>query len=149
MAVTEQSRALAALTVEREISASPDAVYEAFTNPDIGRRWMGPGEVRCLAYECDAVVGGRYRIHMRSEQGDHVAFGEYLELVPGRKLVYTWSWEDGHVENSRITVRLRPLGAKTQVQISHELLPDPAAAESHTEGWTGCLVKLQALFQQA
>jgi uncharacterized protein YndB with AHSA1/START domain len=135
--------------VKREISATPLEVFKAFTDPEIGCRWMGPGEVRCLSYKCDPVVGGRYRIHMQSSEGDHVAFGEYLEVDAGRKLVYTWSWEDGHVSNSRVTVRFHPVGQKTLVELMHELLPDAGSAASHEEGWTRCFDNMEALYSQA
>jgi uncharacterized protein YndB with AHSA1/START domain len=135
-----------ALVVHRIIAAAPQDVFEAWTKPTILRQWMGPGEVECVGVEADVRPGGRFRIHMRSDKGDHIGVGEYLEIIPNRKLVFSWSWETGTVKNTQVTVTLRPAGDETEVELLHEKLPERDAVEQHTEGWTQCLDNLEALF---
>ena len=130
------------LLVQRTISASTEQVFAAFTDGAIMQQWMGPGDVQCLCAECDARVGGAYRIHMRSDEGEHIAVGEYLEVIPNKRLVFTWSWETNDVKNTRITVTLIPEGKGTRVELLHEKLPDQNTADHHTQGWTACLEKL-------
>ena len=135
-----------ALVVSRTIPAPPDQVFNAFTQASILQQWMGPGDVECIACEVDLTVGGSYRIHMRSSDGDHVALGEYVEIVPNQKIVFTWSWESGFVTNSLVTVTLSPRDGGTHVELLHEKLPDADTTGKHAHGWEGCLAKLLTLY---
>lgn len=136
-----------ALVVRKTVSASPSAVFQALIDPAVLKQWMGPGNVECVAAETDPTVGGRFRIHMHSDDGDHIAVGEYLEIVPNQKLIFTWSWETGTVKNTLVTVTLKPAGNATNVELLHERLPDPDAVAKHTGGWTSCLDNLATLYQ--
>ncbi len=63
-----------------------------------------------------------------------------------RKLVYTWSIDDGGGETSLVTVQFEPRGGDTEIIVVHEDLPSEAVRESHAAGWTGCLDGIDRLF---
>ena len=75
--------------VERRIAAPREEVFVFLTDPDKYTEWMGE------AVELDPRPGGVYRVRMNS---DRVALGEYVEVDPPSRVVFTWGWEgDGAV----------------------------------------------------
>ena len=87
------AQAQTSLRMTRLIKARREKVFEAWTRPEIIQQWMGPGPVTVTRVPADAKVGGSYRIEMDNAGTKYVTFGEYLEVVPNRKLVFTWGWE--------------------------------------------------------
>jgi uncharacterized protein YndB with AHSA1/START domain len=81
--------------IVREFDAPPEAVYRAYTEADLVRRWWHAGRGEMTECTIDARVGGGYRFAMNaSEGGFEVAFnGEFLEVVPGERIVATESYE--------------------------------------------------------
>ena len=146
MQAVSQNDFTGALVVKRIVTAPRNEVYRAFVEPETMKQWMGPGTVQCLDVTHELRVGGRLRVHMQSEEGDHIAVGEYLEIVPDERLVFTWSWETGVVKDTRVTVSLRDLGERTEIELLHEMLPEQDAVNKHTEGWTACLAQLAGLY---
>jgi hypothetical protein len=72
------------LTLVRRIAARPSIVFEAMTTAEGVAAWWGPDAVPVVHAEIDARVGGGYRVHFRTLDGlEHLAYGEYLQLVPG------------------------------------------------------------------
>lgn len=128
--------------VEREvrIEARPETVFPFFTDPERMIQWKG------RKAELDPRPGGIYRVDI---DGRHVARGEYVELDPPHRVVFTWGWEsegEGHAVppgSSRVEVSLEPEGEGTLVRLRHVGLPNDAL-EIHGQGWDlylGRLVK--------
>jgi uncharacterized protein YndB with AHSA1/START domain len=92
----------------------------------------------------DVKEGGKYRIIMKTpEEVAHPLVGEFLQVKPEEKLVYTWLWEDGMSPGtSRVTVEFYDHGSSTEVILTHELLPNEEEREKHSHGWNGCLDQL-------
>ena len=132
------------LEMTREFDVSVERLYEAWTDPGQVGQWMGPGEVKCVDVQIDLQPGGRYRIHMVSEKGDHIATGEYMEISQNKKLQFTWGWESQSVSDTLVTITFRPSGDGSALRLVHENFPDRDAMEHHTEGWNGCLAGLSA-----
>jgi uncharacterized protein YndB with AHSA1/START domain len=127
------------LQLERVIPAPPEAVYAAWIDPEIMKRWYCPADMTSVIRQADGRVGGSYRIEMHGKDGAvHLVHGKYQEMVPARKLVFTWGWEDKH-EDTLVTVELAPAGKGTKLTLTHERLPDAKSRDSHAKGWTGCL----------
>ena len=133
-----------ALEVRRTFAAPRERVFQAWTAPEELKRWAGPGPMTAPVAEVDLRVGGRYRIHMRDPQGtEHRVIGEYREVDPPRRLVYTWTWETNPlVTDSIVTVEFHERGASTEVVLRHEGLPSVESRDRHSSGWTQCLEKL-------
>jgi uncharacterized protein YndB with AHSA1/START domain len=125
--------------IEREIriDASPETVFEFFTDPALMVRWKG------LRATLDPRPGGVYRVEM-SEQA--IAIGEYVELDPPRRIVFTWGWESEFAQtppgSSTVEVTLEADGDGTLVRLVHSGLPTTESAEAHGHGWDHYLPRL-------
>jgi uncharacterized protein YndB with AHSA1/START domain len=97
-----------------------------------------------LLADVDVRVGGRYRFAMRSPDGEeHRVSGIYREVVPNRKLVFTWAWQSTPERESLVTVTLKPAAdGGTDLTLTHEQFFDEAARDRHEQGWTGSLDRL-------
>jgi uncharacterized protein YndB with AHSA1/START domain len=136
------SNTVTALTLTRTFDVPVQQLFDAWTDPAQVTQWMGPGEVKCLDVQIDLKVGGEYRIHMRSDEGDHVAIGEYVEVTPPDRLKFTWSWESGAVVDTLVTLDFQSRGEGSELTLTHENFVEQEAMEKHTQGWDGCLAKL-------
>jgi uncharacterized protein YndB with AHSA1/START domain len=148
MAKTAQA-AEHSLEVRRTIAASRERVFKAWTREEEVKKWSAPGALTVPVAKIDLKVGGKFRIEMQAPDGTrHIGVGEYREVTPPKRLVYTWTWEGESqgVRDSVITVQFEDRGASTEVILRHEKLPNAKEVTGHTEGWTGCLEKLAALF---
>jgi len=135
------------LTVKRRFKAPPAKVFAAWIDPEKVMRWMGPGEIKAAAAECDARVGGRYRWTMRKPTGEELEIsGVYREVVPNEKLVFTWAWKSTPERESLVTVLLKPDGDGTLLTLMHEQFFNDEARDRHQGGWTGALDKMEKLF---
>ena len=129
-------------SVERTISiaARPETVWEFLVDPEKATRWMGTSAT------IEARPGGEYRCEVLP---GHIARGQYVELDPPRRLVFTWGWEKGGGEDSvvrpgssTIEIELTPEGEGTRLRFVHRDLPSAEAAESHGHGWDHYLPRL-------
>jgi uncharacterized protein YndB with AHSA1/START domain len=132
------------LTLKRRFSAPPAKVFAAWTDPEKMKRWMGPEGVVGLSSEIDARVGGRYRLVMKSPDGEqHDVSGVYREVVPNQKLVFTWAWKSTPERESLVTITFKPDGDGTLLTLTHEQFFDEVARDHHQHGWIGSLDKLE------
>ena len=136
------------LTLVRRIAARPSIVFEAMTTAEGVAAWFGPDDLPVVRAEMDARVGGAYRVHFRTLDGrDHEARGEFLELVPPRRIVMSWSWAvGGELDESRrisrVEIELTSIDDGTELTFTHAALSSEASAKSHARGWSGAFDKL-------
>jgi len=111
------------------------------------KQWMAPAdEFKIPTAETDLRVGGRYHIIMHAPDGQvHDVSGVYREIVPNRKLVYTWAWKSTPERQSVVTIELRAAGSGTELTLRHEQFADEATRDHHNQGWIGCLDRLDRL----
>jgi uncharacterized protein YndB with AHSA1/START domain len=126
------------VVVTRRIAAAPATVFSFFTDVERWTSWQGvDGEV-------DASPGGIFRIRMLGAQ---VAAGTFVELVPHRRIVFTWGWEgDGSPVppgSTTVTIELEPDEDGTLVRLTHADLAPPPVAEHHRQGWELYLDRLR------
>jgi uncharacterized protein YndB with AHSA1/START domain len=82
------------ILITREFDAPRELVYEAWTNPELVKRWWHANRGTTELIESDLRVGGRWRYVMVADDGMQVAFhGEYRELVPNERVVTTEVYE--------------------------------------------------------
>jgi uncharacterized protein YndB with AHSA1/START domain len=146
---------MTSLMLVRRIAARPSIVFEAVTTAEGVAAWFGPDDLPVISAEMDARVGGAYRVRFRTVDGlEHEACGEFLELVPPRRVVMSWCWASGGVleergRTSRVEIELRPIEEGTELTFTHADLWNEASGESHTWGWNGALDKLVRRLQSA
>jgi uncharacterized protein YndB with AHSA1/START domain len=73
----------------------------------------------------------------------------YRQVVPERKLVFTWEWPGMPERESLVTLLLEPFDGETELTLIHENLPDEEARKSHEQGWSGLLDKLPTFLGDA
>ncbi|MBT2301168.1 SRPBCC domain-containing protein [Variovorax paradoxus] len=139
------------LTLRRHYEVDSEKVWRAWTDPQALKLWFGPAEIVSVPVsEIDLRVGGRFRVVMLEANGErHEVGGVYREIVPNRKLVFSWAWHSTPERESRVTVLIEPVGRGCELELRHEQFFDEAAREGHEHGWTGSLVKLEALLGNA
>ncbi len=135
------------LVIKRVFHAPRARVYEAWTDPAQLREWFVPEGVQTRSIAADVRVGGKYRWALVTQQGEEwAAFGEYRDLVPEKKIVFTWQWDDDEVwENqiSIVTVELFDCAGGTELLLTHEQLPSAESRDRHNEGWNSLLNRLE------
>jgi uncharacterized protein YndB with AHSA1/START domain len=123
------------IVVEQRIAAPPSTVYRYLTDSDSWKAWQG------VDAELDARVHGIFSMVMGNGMN---ARGEFLALVPGELVVFTWGWVDrpGIPPGSTIVeISLRPENGGTLLTLTHRSLPVDEA-ELHRAGWTHHLARL-------
>jgi len=137
------------LRISRMISGSQDDVFDAWTKPELVKKWSSPQEIGRIESEIDLRVGGSYTLKMIDDKGNaHTAYGVYRTIERPSKLVYTWDWKEDHkmgVE-TLVTVDFISQGEATEVIITHELFPAAEATAGHLQGWESCMNRLEELF---
>lgn len=136
------------LEIKRRIKAPRDRVYAAWTDPVELKQWFGPEGVQTREIVAETWVGGLFRWDLINSDGEAATIrGEFRELVPGEKIVFSWRLEnEAKWKNhfSVVTVELSDAGdGETELRLKHEQLPDDESREAHGEGWNSVLVKLE------
>lgn len=138
------------LHLTRWYSASPAAVYRVWTDPDYIRLWFKPTEQFTHDHvEMDVRVGGRYRIGFRSPEGKtDCVCGEFLEVAPPNRLVYSWVWDEPNAHagvQSEVTVSFTPEKDGTRLELHHVKLTGEGMPDEHALGWSGAIDQIQAV----
>ena len=127
---------------EIEIAASPTRVFQSLTDANELAAWWGSDEMyRTSDWKLDLRPGGKWSALARGADGTPMTVdGEFLEVDPPRRLVFTWrpSWDDYVVTTVRYD--LEPTAAGTRVRVTHSGFGDRDMAAAGTgEGWTRVL----------
>src|SRR5678816_1226222 len=126
------------LVVTRSFNGPARIVFEAWTKPDLFRRWWVPKSMGMSLRSCemDVRVGGKYRLEF---EPDGVAFfGTYLEVTPQSRLV--WTNEEGGEGGPVTTVTLEEKGGKTLL-VMHEVHPSKEALDAAGTGAADAMVE--------
>ena len=121
---------------EVRIAAPPEVVFPYFTDPARMVDWMGVGAL------LDPRPGGTFRVEAN---GRDVVLGEYVELQPPHRVVFTWGFAGTQplaaAGSTRVEVTLEPDGDGTRLTLLHHGLPE-GVRDAHAEGWTHYLARL-------
>jgi len=150
--MTTKASEKTSLEIKRFINAPRSRVYQAWTDPAQLKQWWGPENVETRNFVTDARVDGKYRWDLVNQEGEEMSvFGEYRELVPGKKIVFTWKWDDDEnweEHNSVVTVEFSDRDGGTEVRLVHEKLPSEESRDRHNEGWNSVLDRLEKFFNK-
>ena len=135
-----------ALYLTRVVPGSRERVFAAWTTPEAVKAWFGPGDCEVVDVRIDLRMGGEYRIVLSAGRlGQFSVSGQYKEVQPPEKLIYTWRWE-GSTEltdaTSLVTVEFVAAGSATEIRLTHEQLPSLESRDSHRQGWNSAFDKL-------
>lgn len=156
----EQAENQKTVHITRTFDLPVDKVWQAWTEPEIFKKWWGPKDFTCPSSSLDLKPGGKYLHCMRSAEGhDFWSTGVFKEIIPYEKLVCTDSFSDakGNVILASdlnmpgdwpmellITVRFKEMGGKTEMDLQQVGIP----AEMHDEcgtGWQQSFKKLESI----
>jgi uncharacterized protein YndB with AHSA1/START domain len=139
-----------ALVLHRKFPVAPEKVWRAWTEPEALRGWFGPGGPQAVSVaDIDLRVGGSFRLVFGGPDGnEHEAAGVYREVVPHRRLVFSWSWPRTTPERvSQVTILLRAEGGGTDMEFRHEQFFDETVRDNHRNGWSETFLKLEAFLK--
>ena len=106
------------ILVTREFDAPRHLIYKAWTTPELVRRWWSGSRGEMTTVEIDLRVGGRWRFAMATEGGGEAAFhGEYREVVPDERIVYTEVFEGRPDAQALTTVTFTEAAGRTVLAI--------------------------------
>ena len=138
------------VTLHRVFRAPPDRVYRAFIDPDAMAKWLPPHGFAGRVLSMEARVGGSYRMQFTnvSNGQSHAFGGEYLELIPGERIVHTDSFDDPNLPGEmRTTITFRPVLVGTEVTAVQEGIPAVIPTEMCYLGWQESLQLLALLIE--
>ena len=151
--MTTQAEALT-LRLERVLSASPERVFAAWTQPELLAQWSSPQGISIDGGDLDLRVGGHWRVAMRGVDGStREAFGTYREIVPSKRLVYTHAWrlggpDGGTTPETVLTVEFRAEGTSTRLLLTQTGFESPESRDGHRIGWSSSIDNLEKLFAE-
>jgi uncharacterized protein YndB with AHSA1/START domain len=136
------------ILVTRTFDAPPHLVYRALTTPELVGRWWPANFGEVISIEIDLRVGGPWRYAMVGHDGTEIALhGEYREVVPDERLVFTEVWEDQPLAEALITITLASANGTTTVTrlVECDTLQD---RDEHLRYMGSGLEVAMALFEQ-
>src|SRR5882724_7238127 len=136
------------IRLHRVLRATPEKVYRAFLDGDAMAKWLPPNGFTAKVHHIDAKVGGSYKMSFTNftTGGSHSFGGEYLELVPGERLVHTDKFDAAGLPGTmKVTVIFKKVSCGTDVNITQQGIPDVIPVESCTLGWQESLTLLAKL----
>ncbi|MCI0709987.1 MAG: SRPBCC domain-containing protein [Chloroflexi bacterium] len=144
-----------AIVIERTFDAPVDLIWQMWTQPEHFKQWYGPEGFTVPVAEMDVQVGGKRLVCMESSDGSMKFWttGEYTEIVPNKRLIYTESMadENGNVlspaadeypATTVITVLLEDVDGHTKMTMTHAGVP--ANEQGANEGWEQAFARLAA-----
>lgn len=147
------SDAPSTLRIRRHFKAPRRLVFDAWTNPGSTVGWWGPRGFTAEFQEIDPRPGGRFRIGMRSLEGQlHVSAGAYREVVPPERLVMTHGWEgdDGRLgHETLVTVTLNEHDGGTEMIFEQTGFESAGSRDGHAGGWGEAFDSLDAALARA
>jgi uncharacterized protein YndB with AHSA1/START domain len=128
-----------AVSCEQVVAAPPEEVFRWFVDADLLARWLG------IRAALEPAPGGSFRFEIADGEW---CSGRYLEVVPSRRVVFTWGWDSGAIPvppgSSTVEVDLDPHPDGTMVRLVHRDLA-PEVRPLHAEGWSRFLPRLAAV----
>ncbi len=135
------------LVIKRHFRAPPEKVFAAFTEKSLMQAWYGPENMTVPQCEVDPRVGGKYRVEMHGPAGSvHVVTGEFREIRPPERLVYTWGWLNGTGRGPEtiVTLTFASRDGGTDLTLEQTGFLDGESRDRHEEGWRSSLDGLGA-----
>jgi uncharacterized protein YndB with AHSA1/START domain len=133
--------------IERTFAAAAEDVFDAWTSPEVMRRWFHPApDWGTPEAEVDLRVGGKVRVVMRKPDGTEVeARGEYTLIDRPRRLVMTWTFDDHPSNEQLIELSFLESEGSTTVLMVNSGISTNERRDAQDWGWSGCLGELERM----
>lgn len=138
------------VNLHRVLSAPPEKVYRAFTDPDALVKWMPPHGFTAKIHQMDLKVGGGYKMSFTNftTQKSQSFSGKYLEIKPNQQLKYTDEFDDPTLSGEiLVTITLQEVVCGTDLKITQQGIPDIIPVEMCYMGWQESLNMLAQLVE--
>ena len=131
--------------IERTFAAAAEDVFDAWTNPEVMRRWFHCAhDWETPEAEVDLRVGGRVRIVMRQPDGSEAeASGEYTLIDRPSRLAMTWTFQDDPSNEQLIELSFSASEGGTTVVLTNSGISTDGRRDAQDWGWNGCLDQLE------
>ena len=127
-----------AIVEQIELKASPQVVFDAWTNPEQVPQWWGEDGLYCVTkWKGELREGGKWRSEGVSAQGKNFAVeGEYLRVEPPRFLSFTWrhDWEE-HSSTTIVELEFQKTATGTLLKLRHHGFTSQSSRDDHKNGW--------------
>lgn len=134
------------LTVEKSFPVTVDQLVNAWESPEELKQWWKPAGNNLKEADIDLTVGGKFRYVFETRDGeeDLKITGEYKEVDPKKKLVYSWIWELPNTEaittnEFQLIVEFSSDGNNSKIKVTQENFKDNESIHPHQEGWNKAL----------
>jgi uncharacterized protein YndB with AHSA1/START domain len=129
------------LVITRDFDAPRGLVWDAWTIKEHALKWVGPRDHPAVEADHDIRPGGKWRGALQGANGELLGQGgEYLEVVPQEKLVYTFAWDDGGP--TLVTVTFTDHGEGTRMVFRQQGLTSASSRDGHHGGWSSSFDRL-------
>lgn len=138
------------VSLHRVLTASPEKVFRAFSDPLAHASWIPPYGFLCQVHQMDFKVGGRFKMSFInfSTGNGHSFGGEYLEIKPNELIKYSDKFDDPNLPGEMTTtIWLKQVMCGTEIKIEQTGIPEAIPAEMCYLGWQESLDKLKRLVE--
>jgi uncharacterized protein YndB with AHSA1/START domain len=134
-----------AVRIERAFAASAEDVFDAWTSPEVMRRWFHCAhDWETPEADVDLRVGGRIRVVMRKPDGTGAAAeGEFTLIDRPHRLAMTWTFADHPANEQRIELSFSENEGRTTVVMVNSGISTDERRKDQDWGWNGCLDQLE------
>jgi uncharacterized protein YndB with AHSA1/START domain len=135
------------IRIERTFAASEEAVFDAWTSPDVMRRWLHCDSAwHTPVADVDLQAGGKIRVVMRRPDGTEVeAQGIFTLIDRPHRLVMTWTFDDDPSNEQLLELSFAESNGATTVRLVNSRISTDERRDEHAKGWQGCLDELDQL----
>ena len=148
-----------AIIIERIFEASPETVFNAWSDPEIVAKWWGPNGFSLPVCEIDFRVGGSFLYQMKSEGGFEFWYGGVFQQIIENELIVCTNYmadAEGNPspsgsdwpDETLVTVTFEDLDGKTKLTLRHEVLPPTEGREHAAGGYSQAFDKLEELLKE-
>jgi len=135
------------ISIERAFAASAEDVFDAWTSPEVMRRWLhcGPDWDTPIA-EVDLRVGGKVRVVMRRPDGSEAHMqGEYTLIDRPHRLEMSWTFGDDPSNEQLIELSFSESEGSTTVVLVNSMISTDERRDAQDWGWNACLDELEGI----
>lgn len=138
------------LRIERNFDATAEDVFDAWTSPEVMRRWFHCGcDWETPVAEVDLRIGGRVRVVMRKPDGTTAeAHGEYTLIERPHRLQMTWTFLDEPTNQQQLEISFAESESSTTVVLVNREISTEERRASQDFGWRGCLDELARMLSE-